>query len=256
MLNQQRKQWLLERLQIKGQLVAADVAQELGTSEDTIRRDLRELGKQGRVQRVHGGALPASPAVANVPARREIASQEKRVLAQAAAALITPRQVVFLDGGTTALALAQAMPARLVATVITHSPEVALALAAHEHIQIILLGGTLFRHSMVNMGGITLTQVQQIQADWFFMGATGVHAQAGLTTGDYEEAALKRAISSRAAETVVMASSEKIGAASSYQVIPLSGISRLLVTDTASGAALDSLAQTGVTIQRCNNNTD
>ncbi len=251
MLNQQRKQWLLDQLQTKGQLVAADVAQELGTSEDTIRRDLRELGKQGRVQRVHGGALPASPAVGSVLARREIASQEKRVLAQAAAALIAPRQVVFLDGGTTALALAQALPARLQATVVTHSPEVALALAAHAQIQIILLGGILFRHSMVNMGGTTLAQLQQIQIDWFFMGATGVHAQAGLTTGDYEEAVLKRSISARAAETVMLASREKIGAASSYQIMPLSGISRLLVSNSVSGAAIDALAQEGVKIQRC-----
>jgi DeoR/GlpR family transcriptional regulator of sugar metabolism len=251
MLNQHRKQWLLDRLQNTGQLIAADVAQELGTSEDTIRRDLRELGKQGLVQRVHGGALPASPAVAGVPVRREIASQEKRVLAQAAAALIAPRQVVFLDGGTTALALAQALPARLQATVVTHSPEVALALAAHAQLQIILLGGTLFRHSMVNMGGTTLAQLQQIQADWFFMGATGVHTEAGLTTGDYEEAALKRAIQQRAAETVVMASSEKIGAASSYQIISLSGISRLLVSDSVPEATCRLLAQTGVKIQRC-----
>ena len=251
MLNQQRKQWLLDRLQSSGQLVAADIAQELGTSEDTIRRDLRELGKLGLVQRVHGGALPASPAVADVPVRREIASQEKRLLAQAAAALIAPRQVVFLDGGTTALALAQALPARLQATIATHSPEVALALAAHAQIQIILLGGILFRHSMVNMGGTTLAQLQHIQADWFFMGATGVHAQAGLTTGDYEEAALKRSISARAAETVVLASSEKIGAASSYQIMPLNGISRLLVSEQASSTALDPLEKLGVVIQRC-----
>ncbi len=251
MLNQQRKQWLLDRLQSTGQLVAADVAQELGTSEDTIRRDLRELGKQGRVQRVHGGALPASPAVGSVPARREIATQEKRVLAQAATALIAPRQVVFLDGGTTALALAQALPARLQTTVVTHSPEVALALAEHVQIQIILLGGTLFRHSMVNMGGTTLAQLQQIQIDWFFMGVTGVHAEAGLTTGDYEEAALKRAIAARAAETVVLASSEKIGAASSYQIMPFKGISRLLVSGTASDVALEPLQTSGVVIQRC-----
>jgi DeoR/GlpR family transcriptional regulator of sugar metabolism len=251
MLNQQRKQWLLARLQESGQLVAADVAQELGASEDTIRRDLRELGKQGLVQRVHGGALPASPAVAGLPARREIASQEKRVLAQAAAALIAPRQVVFLDGGTTTLALAQALPARLQATCVTHSPEVALALAAHPQIQVILLGGTLFRHSMVNMGAVTLAQLQHIQADWFFMGATGVQTEAGLTTGDYEEAALKRAICARAAETVVMASSEKIGAASSYQIVPIASISRLLVSASASGSSLESLAQSGVVIQRC-----
>jgi DeoR/GlpR family transcriptional regulator of sugar metabolism len=251
MLNQHRKQWLLDRLQATGQLVAAEVAQELGASEDTIRRDLRELGKRGLVHRVHGGALPASPAVADVPLRREMASEEKRVLAQAAAALITPRQVVFLDGGTTALALALALPPRLQATVVTHSPEIALALAAHAHIQIILLGGMLFRHSMVNMGGTTLAQLQQIQADWFFMGATGVHAEAGLTTGDYEEAALKRAIQKRAAETVVMASSEKIGAASSYQIAPINSISRLLVSETAASVALDALGQSGVLIQRC-----
>jgi DeoR/GlpR family transcriptional regulator of sugar metabolism len=251
MLNQHRKQWLLDRLQANGQLIAAEVALELGTSEDTIRRDLRELGKQGLVQRVHGGALPASPAVAGVPVRRDIASQEKRVLAQSAAALISPGQVVFLDGGTTTLALAHALPARLLATVVTHSPEVALALAAHPQIQIIMLGGTLFRHSMVNMGAVTLAQLQHVQVDLFFMGATGVHTQAGLTTGDYEESALKRAICARAAETVVMASNEKIGAASSYQIVPMTSISRLLVSPSASESSLESLALSGVVIQRC-----
>ena len=91
-----------------------------------------------------------------------------------------------------------------------------------------MLGGKLFKHSAVACGAAAVEAAQQVTADAFFLGVTGVHPDAGLTTGDADEAAMKRVLASRAAETYVLASSEKMGAASPYQVIALSEASAIL----------------------------
>ena len=200
----------------------------MGVSEDTIRRDLRELAQEGRLQRVHGGALPASPAVADFAGRELITPEGKVAIGQAAARMIQPGQVVILDGGTTARQVARHIPLELEASVVTHSPTIALELVNHPNIDVILIGGRLFKHSVVAVGAAAIEAIAQIHADIYFMGVTGIHPQTGLTTGDYEEAAVKRALSHAAAETIVLASSEKLNAASRYAVVPLSEISGII----------------------------
>jgi DeoR/GlpR family transcriptional regulator of sugar metabolism len=229
MLTVQRKQLILARLARDGQLVAKALSEELGISEDTVRRDLRELALEGRLQRVHGGALPASAAVGDMAVRAQVAPDDKQALGRAGAAMVKDGQLVFLDGGTTAAQVAHHLPDALRATVVTHSPTVALALARHPHIEVIMLGGRLFRHSMVNVGAAVVEAAARFRADLFFLGVTGVHPQAGLSTGDHEEAAVKRALHACAAETVVLASREKLGAASPFVVAPLGEIAALVV---------------------------
>ena len=131
MLTEQRKHLLLQRLKGDGRIVAKQLSAELGLSEDTIRRDLRELAAAGLLQRVHGGALPASPTIANLDARRSMAVEEKQRLGRAGAALVEPGQIVFIDGGTTNLELVRHLPLDLKATIITHSPIIAAALEPH-----------------------------------------------------------------------------------------------------------------------------
>jgi DeoR/GlpR family transcriptional regulator of sugar metabolism len=121
------------------------------------------------------------------------------------------------------------LPLHLRATVVTHSPSVAVALAGHLQIEVLMLGGRLFRHSMVNVGASVVEGAAQLRADLYLMGVTGVHAEAGLTTGDFEEAAVKRALHQRAAETVVLASADKLGAASAFTVAPLKALAGLVV---------------------------
>ena len=108
-LTTERRAWLLARLTRDGRLVASDVAAELATSEDTIRRYLRELATDGLLQRVHGGALPVSPAIAPFVARQSIATDAKDAVARYAASLVTAGQTVIVDGGTTARRLAQSL---------------------------------------------------------------------------------------------------------------------------------------------------
>ena len=233
MLTTQRKQQILAILKREGQVIAKDVAEAMEVSEDTIRRDLRELAQEGLLQRVHGGALPASPAVADFAGRELLTAEGKVAIGRAAAGMIRAGQVVILDGGTTARQVARHIPAELHATVVTHSPTIALELVNHAHVEVILIGGRMFKHSVVAVGAAAIEAIAGIHADVFFMGVTGVHAKTGLTTADYEEAAVKRALCHAAAETFVLASSEKLGAASPYAVVGLDEISGIITEKAA-----------------------
>ena len=250
MLTTQRKKLILERLARDGQVIAKELAAQWQTSEDTIRRDLRELAQAGRLQRVHGGALPASAAVGNLALRATLSSDEKVALGRHGAALIRPGQLVILDGGTTALQVAHHLAPDLRATIVTHSPNVAVAAAAQPHVEIIMLGGRLFRHSMVNVGAAVIEAAARLRADLYLMGVTGVHPQAGLSTGDAEEAAVKLALHQRAAETVVLASSEKLLAASLFVIAPLASLSTLVVPAGTPEKTLRALRAGGTPVQR------
>lgn len=245
MLTEQRKQVILERLRRDGRIVAKDLSAELALSEDTIRRDLRELAAAGLLTRVHGGALPASPTVAGLPARRVMAVAEKQKLAAAGAALVERGQTLFIDGGTSNLALVQHLPLALEATVITHSPQIAAALEPHEGVRVILIGGTLLRHSMVSVGASALEAISMLRADLFFLGLTGLHPEEGGTTGDYEEAQIKRLIMQRSADVVSLLTAEKIGAVSRFRVCKSGALSSIIVSR---GTACTELAETGVRV--------
>ena len=236
MLTSHRKQQILSLLKRNGQVIAKEVSQSMGVSEDTIRRDLRELAQEGLLQRVHGGALPASPAIADFAGRELLTPEGKIAIGRTAAQMIQPGQVVILDGGTTARQIARHVPLELKATIVTHSPTIALELVNHPNIEVILIGGRLFKHSIVAVGAAAIEAIAQVHADTYFMGVTGVHPKAGLTTGDYEEAAIKRALSHAAAETIVLASSEKLNTASPYAIVSLDEISGIITERTADAA--------------------
>ena len=250
MLTTQRKKLLLERLAAEGQLVARTLALEFDTSEDTIRRDLRELAAEGKLQRVHGGALPASAAMGELALREQVSTADKLALGRYGASLVQPGQVVILDGGTTALQVARHLAPELRATIVTHSPTVAVELARHAHVDVRMLGGRLFRHSMVNVGADVIAAAARLRADLFFLGVTGVHPEAGLSTGDAEEAAVKRALMERAAETVVLASPEKLMAASPFIVAPLSEASLVAVARATPERVTRALRAGGVRVDK------
>jgi DeoR/GlpR family transcriptional regulator of sugar metabolism len=248
MLVAERRDLLLDRLHRDGRIIAKDLAAELGVSEDSVRRDLRDLAAAGLCQRVYGGALPAAAAAVDYTGRQGIEPDSKLRVATRAAAMIHPGSTVILDGGTTALAVAQALPLDLKALVVTHSPTVASALATHPGVDIYLIGGLIFKHSVVACGAAAVEAVEGVNADLFFLGVTGVHPRAGLTTGDADEAAMKRALSRRAADTFVLASREKIGAASPFSVLPLSGVAGVITDAPTDSTIMQELAATGTTI--------
>lgn len=250
MLTTQRKKLILAALKRDGQILAKTLSEDFGVSEDTVRRDLRELAAEGLLQRVHGGALPASPAVAPFAQRQDMELAAKQAIAKTAAGMIRPGQVVIIDGGTTSAQLVRHLPEHLQATVVTHSPSVAVALADHPSIEVILIGGRLFKHSIVAVGAAAVEAMTHIRADIYFMGVTGVHPSAGLSTGDLEEAYIKRALAARAAETVVLASAAKLNAASSYVIGEITLANTVIVERDTSRNLIAPIEKTGVTVVR------
>ncbi|BFO10276.1 DeoR/GlpR family DNA-binding transcription regulator [Serratia rubidaea] len=248
MLTSQRKKLILEKLAREGQVLAKQLSEMFGLSEDTIRRDLRELDSEGLLQRVHGGALPVSPAIAPFAERNQQESGAKRAIARAAAAMILPGQVAIVDGGTTSAELVKQLPLSLQATIVTHSPSVAVGLVDHPQIEVILIGGRLYKHSIVTVGAAAVEAMSHIRADLYFMGVTGVHPSAGLSTGDLEEAYIKRALAARAAETVVLASAAKLNAASQYAIGDITLAQSIIVERDTDQALLSPLQQAGVSV--------
>lgn len=248
MLTSERKRHILDILKRDGRVVAKTVSQELGLSEDTIRRDLRELAGEGLLQRVHGGALPASPGIVDFAGRQAISPEGKRAVGHAAAAMIADGHVAILDGGTTAQEVARHLRPGLRATIVTHSPSTAMALMPHQGVEVVIIGGRLFRHSIVTVGAIATEQIQRIRADLYFLGVTGIHAEAGLTTGDIEEAAIKRQLMAQAAETIALASREKLGAASPFLVAPITALAGMVTEADVPAAVLAPFERAGVAI--------
>jgi DeoR/GlpR family transcriptional regulator of sugar metabolism len=252
----QRRDLLLERLATQGRIVAKDLAAELGLSEDSVRRDLRELAAEGLCKKVYGGALPIARAEADYAKRQRVEPASKLAVARRAAGLIQNGMTAILDGGTTTLAVARALPRDLDATIVTHSPTIAATLVEHPSVDVYVIGGRLFKHSAVTCGAAAAEYATGVNADVFLLGVTGVHAEAGLTTGDPDEAAMKRALAQRAADTFVLASNEKIGAVSDFVVLPFKGVTGI-VTDTDPGdETLRALSRMGVPLLYANPGDD
>ena len=248
MLVEERKAHLLRLLAEAGSVVATDASQAMGVSEDTIRRDLRELARDGRLKRVHGGAVPVSPATAAFSRRVDIEEAEKALIGKYAARMIVNGQLAFLDGGTTAMHVARNLPRALRATIVTTSPNVALELMACEHVDVEIIGGRLFRHSIATVGAVAAASLRRYRPDICFVGATGLHPDEGITTGDSEEAEMKRAIIALSGAAYILASSEKIGAVSAYEITDFREVEGVITTAKANSEALAKIVTRGCSI--------
>lgn len=229
MLTSQRKSLILDMLRREGQVVAKRAAEEFSLSEDTIRRDLREMAAEGLLRRVHGGAMPVSPGLPDLSARRAVSSDVKQRLGKAAAGMVKPGQTIFLDGGTSTAEIARALPRDFAFTVVTHSPTIAAELEHHPTADVILIGGKLYKHSMVATGAAAMSQIALMRPDIFFLGVTAAHPVRGLSTGDFEEAAIKRHIAACSTETITLVTAEKLDAASPHVIMPVSALSSMIV---------------------------
>jgi DeoR/GlpR family transcriptional regulator of sugar metabolism len=239
MLTEQRRRQILDVLKRDGRAVAGELARLWNVSEDTIRRDMRDMASAGLLKRVHGGALPVTAPLPELAARRSLGTEEKRRLAAAAVGLIAPGQAVFLDGGTTTAEIVRQIPRDMPLTVITHAPTIAADLEMHSAIEVVLIGGRIYRHSMVSVGPTALAAIERLRPDVFFLGATAVHPREGLTTGDFEEAAIKRRILERSLACYCPLTSEKLDHISPFGIAGISEVTGLILLSETEETLLD-----------------
>jgi DeoR/GlpR family transcriptional regulator of sugar metabolism len=246
MLTAERRRLILTRLERDGKVVASELVDALGVSEDTVRRDLRELAAGGLVQRVHGGALPRAGELASFAERLRVTPEAKAHLAEAALPLLEGASVLLLDGGTSALELARRLPADRDCTVLTNSPPVAVALAAHPRAEVVLIGGRLLKQAQVTVGATAVDALRQVRADACVLGVCSLHPELGLTATDHDEAHVKRAMVEASAEVIALATADKLRTAGPWLVAPLADVTHL-VTDAGEELTRD-YAAAGVSV--------
>jgi len=249
-LKELRQQLILGILGEEGKLVATGLSSRLNVSEDTVRRDLREMDAAGLLHRVHGGALPASPSLISFGERERIAAGEKKSLAQAALGLIASGQVILMDGSTTTLQLARMIPSHISATVVTNSPPVATALAAHPGVEIIMLGGNLFKDSLVNLGPAVIGELRHIRADLCFLGVYCIHPEIGLSLPHRDEAYVKKAMIESSSEVIALVTVNKLGTSAPYIVAPAKAITCLVTAGSVSEDTLAPYRKQGISVMQ------
>jgi DeoR/GlpR family transcriptional regulator of sugar metabolism len=230
---EERHKFIIETLEAKGRLGTAELSERFRISDDTARRDLREMAAAGLIQRVHGGALPASPAGQPFVKRYRIANEEKVRLARGAIPLIAPGQIIIMDGGTTNLELARQLPRDLSATIVTNSPRIATETSEHPLLQVILIGGVFDKRSQMTLGAHVLGELERIKADLCFLGVHGIHAELGLTTTGFDEATIKKAMMAASAEVVALVTQSKFGTAAAHKFADVSELDVVVAEDTA-----------------------
>ncbi len=228
-LTGERQGAIRARLEREGRVIAADLAREFATSEDTIRRDLRELAAAGLCRRVYGGALPVSPASGTLGQRRGEQAESKGRLGRAAAALVQPGQFLCIDAGSTNLAIARSLPDNMPLHVVSNAPDIAAALDGRALIDLTLIGGRLDRRSGGTVGGRAMRAVEGLRFDLYFVGSCAADPQAGLAAFDDEEAELKRLLAHASRAVAAAITDEKLGTTAPYLIALPASIDHLVV---------------------------
>jgi len=243
-LTAQRKQIIQDELDRVGRVVAGDLAQRFSLSEDTIRRDLRQMAANGLCQRVYGGAV--APHAGPLPLRHDHLRDEKARLAQVAVQLIAPQQVILIDAGSTNAAIARVLPVDYGLTVVTNAPDIASTLATRRDVQLVMLGGAFDPDIGACLGPQTLNALAGLRADWLFLGSCGLDATIGVTAFDHGEAAVKIAMAAVSDKVAAAVTAEKFGTAAPYRVLPTPQIDVLVAEKSA---AVAPFVDQGVTLK-------
>ena len=204
---------MLRWLEEAGTLNVGEVSDRLGVSVVTIRKDLDDLERQGLLQRTFGGAVFSHRSRFNQSFLERANQQrlEKRAIAAAALEYIHDGDTIFLDAGTTTLALAQRLKEQVRAVfVITCSVGAALDLSSAGY-DILLLGGMIRNKSLALLGRETLGVIARYRADKAFLGSSGFTVEMGHATPNAEDAQVKEAMMRAASETYVLVDSSKYG---------------------------------------------
>lgn len=232
-----------------------DLARELGVSEVTVRTDLAALETEGRVTRVHGGAMPrglVAERESSLEQSRTRLTRAKRAIAAETATRVRSGESILLDVGSTTLAVAQALVDRVdldEVVIVTNGLAIALALEpAIPRFTVVVTGGTVrsLQHSLVNPLATTL--LDDVRVDLAILGATGIDAAAGVTNVNLPEAEVKRRMVASAARRVLAADSSKVGHVHLGRVATLDELDELITDDSATDAALAPLRAAGLAV--------
>ena len=240
-----RRDVIARRLADGSAVVAATLALEFDVSEDAIRRDLRALAAEGRCRRVYGGALPVTPHTQPMFARIEEARGRKEALARRAAEAILPGELLFLDAGSTNLALTGFLPEDRDLTIATNAVDIAGAVLRRPDLRLIMVGGSVDTTVGGCVDSAAVQAVGQLNVDRCFLGACAVDAERGIGAVLHADALFKRALMAASRHCVVLALNAKLGARAPHRSCALADVDLLVVEHDAPPALTRPLEAAG-----------
>lgn len=222
-----RQKYLIDLITEHGQVSIAELVDKLQVSADTVRRDLTDLEKQGLAQKNHGGAIALNLSAMSRQGRNALLPETKQRLGQRVAQKIPSGSTLFLDAGSTVMAVATQLQGPM--TIITTSLDIAQHLSDRPEIQLILLGGRWDQQQRLFAGSATLSLLERYRADIAILGACAIHARLGLSASQEADADVKRAMLANSTHHWLVADHTKLNHCEPYQVSGLSEIHQLFL---------------------------
>lgn len=246
MLAEERRNKILERLSHKGQVLSADLVKEFGVSEDTIRRDLKDMADAGLLKKVHGGAMPTTTVPYEYGERQSLNIPAKSAIAQRASELVRDGMLIFVDGATTTAQIVHHLPPNLKATFVTHSVATASALSELHRAEIILLGGKVIPELLITSGPQSIETAKKFMPDLAIISVHGISVAGGATDENYDDAVLKSEFIRNSGETAVLAGHEKLSFIGAYKIAGVKELSYLI--SDGDNDQLRPFARAGITV--------
>ena len=228
-----------------------DLAQRLGTSEATIRRDVASLAADGLVIRTHGGARLAGSGEELPFHLRDTCNHvaKQRIAATAASLIPAGQHAIGMTGGTTTAEVLRALHHRDDLTIITNSLSIGLEAAEQGQSRVLIAGGVLRRNSLELVGQLAESILKVVRIETAFIGVDGISADGGLTTHDEIEARTNHALIERSERVVVVADASKIGTLTDARMAAITDVAVLVTDATAPADELQRIRATGVDVR-------
>ena len=228
MLKEERHKIIMKEINLHNKVLSVDLSSLLNVSEDTIRRDLKELSDENRIIRVHGGAISKSLVRPFIADNNIYAHEEKKIIASKALSLIQNNMTILFEGGTTILELANQLPKNLNLNIFTVSPQVAITLSDYENINVYTIGGKLKKNANIHTGASVINEISGIKYDICFMGVNAISVDNGFTDIDWDTVQVNKAMAKASKQTVLLAISEKLNISKRFKVADLTDIAYLI----------------------------
>ena len=226
MLKEERLDFIINHLKSNQSVKLGQLSEALAVSEDTVRRDIEGLAKNGLLTKVRGGAIPHSPNAHSFQERIHVSENEKIMIAQKALPLIKPGDTILLDGGTTTYALAGLLDIPL--TIITNNVPVAALLAGRKNLEVIMTGGRILSDSQTTAGAYAIRLLEQSHVDICFLGICSLHHKIGVTSNDFFDSEMKRAMVNCSDRIVALTGHDKIGTSEAYKICPIDKLDTII----------------------------
>lgn len=244
---EERQQQILSLARTEGRVEVASLSELLAVTQETIRRDLDRLERQGLVRRVHGGAIPAGQLdfEPGLSQRDATSAAEKARIARAAVRLLPERGTVLIDAGTTTARLAAALPDDSELTVVTNALPIATLLAGRPRMTVHLVGGRVRARTLASVDTWALNILAGLTVDVAVIGTNGFSETGGLTTPDLAEAGVKQAMVAAGRRVVVLADSSKYGNDQLARFAQWKDVDVLVTDDSLQEPAVEGLRSSG-----------